>query len=69
MGCAGQQSGGFASVRERQVGVAVHGSGVSRGAAQLGFSGRGWCGPPLGPQPADVASLLKFAAANVLFPT
>ncbi len=46
--CAAQQSGGFASVRERQVGVAVHGSGVSRGAAQLDFSRRGWCGPPLG---------------------
>ena len=35
----------------RQVGVAVHGSGVSRVPAQLGFTRRRWCGPPLGLQP------------------
>lgn len=51
MGCAAQQSGGVASARERQVGVAVHASGVSRVPAQLGFTRRNWCGPPLGPQP------------------
>jgi len=48
MGCAAQQSDGVASVRERQVGVTVHGSGVSRVPAQLGFTRRSWCGPPLG---------------------
>jgi len=51
MGCAAQKNGRIASVRERQVGIAVHGSGVSRVPAQLGFTRRSWCRPPLGPQP------------------
>ena len=49
--CAAQQSGGVASVRERQVGVAVRGSGVSRVPAQFGFTTRRWFGPPFGLQP------------------
>jgi hypothetical protein len=48
--CAAQWSGGVASMRERQVRVVVHGSGVSQVPTQLGCKKRGWCGPPLGPQ-------------------
>ncbi|MFM7168229.1 MAG: hypothetical protein ACKO3T_23525, partial [Planctomycetaceae bacterium] len=51
MGCAAQHSCGVASVRERYVGIAVHGSGVSRVQVQLRFTRRGWRGPPLGPRP------------------
>jgi hypothetical protein len=49
--CAAQQSGGVARMRERQVRVPVHDSGVSQVPTQLGFKKRGWCGPPLGLQP------------------
>jgi len=51
MGCIAQLSGGVASVRERQVGVAVHGRGVFRVPAPLGFTRQRWYGPPFGLQP------------------
>jgi hypothetical protein len=38
MDWAAQQTGGAASVRESQVGVAVHASGVSGVLAQIGFA-------------------------------